>query len=355
MGVLLSLPVALLNTLLPFTKPGTPLLQDLIHTALLCGTLYFAPQIAEWHKARQAQEATDGSGTQIENPLPPPAEDDDIFEPQLDEDVPLDDRFVLQDDGAEHDDTDGPPPPLAPTPPPLAPHNQRRQPPPPRVDDFGPFDDAQPGPVNPRPDAAGPRPTQANRTIGAKKAKSLARKDQRRAYHEFHRQEAEMRRLQEAEGKEEREAALQAERGRRAQVEEEIREREREERERVKKEREREAQEEAERRERVLARVRDQVQSSGAVYLSSLAAKEGKDEVWIEQLVRASGLLAQLQKKEGQHVMITAHGWLVRIEKEVMEKAYKDAEAFGERNGGKVTMAEFGGILEKAVLARAKA
>ena len=222
MGSALSLPVLLLNFLLPFTKPGTPLLQDLIHTAILCGTLYFAPQIAEWYNTRLAQDTprhVDETGVE--------AEDDahqDLDEPLRDE------RLILQDDGEE---VVGPPPPLAPTPPPARQNGQpRQQAPPPQMGNFpvleplnnnAGFDD--PGPANDR-----PRPTPANRVVGAKKAKSLARKDQRRAYHEFHRQEAELRRLQEQEGAEEREAALTAEKARRAQVEEEIRERERDER-----------------------------------------------------------------------------------------------------------------------------
>lgn len=56
MGALLSLPITLLNFLLPFTKPGTPILQDLVHTAILCGTLYYGPQIAEWYNAQQTPQ-----------------------------------------------------------------------------------------------------------------------------------------------------------------------------------------------------------------------------------------------------------------------------------------------------------
>ncbi|KAF1844265.1 uncharacterized protein K460DRAFT_287768 [Cucurbitaria berberidis CBS 394.84] len=347
MGALISLPVTLLNFLLPFTKPGTPLLQDLVHTAILCGTLYFAPQIAEWYNKRQAQNAIheprEGANTRL-----PGTETED--ETPQDDDAPVDERFVLQDDG---DEMMAGPPPFAPTPPPNRAEPLRQQPPAPRVDDDVP-DAFAPGPADPPAQANGPRPTPANRTVGAKKAKSLARKDQRRAYHEFHRQEAELRRLQEAEGAEEREAALAAERERRARIEEEIREREREERDKAKREREREADEENARRERVVLRVREVMQQRGAADLVDVAWTEGKDKIWVERLVRASGLLSQLQK-DGAHVVITGPGWLVKVDTELMKQAYADAQVSGERNGGKVTFSELGGILEKAVLGRAKA
>ncbi|KAF2845918.1 hypothetical protein T440DRAFT_502096 [Plenodomus tracheiphilus IPT5] len=342
MGALLSLPITLLNFLLPFTKPGTPLTQDLLHTAVLCGTLYFAPQIAEWHNTQQSQGTTTGNGD--EQPYRIDGEDTGTEEP------PLDERFILRDDGDGNDLAD--PPPLAPTPPPdharNAPNNHQ-----PHIADENEDPNDFAGPANP-PNPNAPRPTPANRTIGAKKAKSLARKDQRRAYHEFHRQEAELRRLQEAEGAEEREAALQASRDRRAAIEETIREKEREERERVKKEREREALEEAERRERVVRVVGEEVRGGGCCDLVDVAYREGKDRVWVEKLVRASGLMGGLQR-EGGHVMVTESGWIVRIDEGLMERVYRDAQMLGDAKEGKVSFAEFGGVLEKAVLARAKA
>lgn len=349
MGGLLSLPVTLLNRLLPFTKPGTPLLQDLVHTAILCGTLYFAPQIAEWYNARQVEELPINEETQTGEVQEPIDTQSEGLDRRREEDLPLDERLVLEDDGEERV---GGPPPLAPTPPPQEEGPAHQRPPPPQFEDFEdpvPFAQPEAGPANDR-----PRPTPANRIIGAKKAKSLARKDQRRAYHEFHRQEAELRRLQEQEGAEERDAALAAEKARRAQVEEEIREKERAERETRKRDQEREAQEENERRERVVKRVREEVQTSGAVDLVNVALTEGKDKTWVERLVRASGLLPQIQK-DGAHVMITSQGWLVKVDQDLMRQAYADAEAYGNGHGGTISFAEFGGILENAVLTRANA
>ena len=97
---------------------------------------------------------------------------------------------------------------------------------------------------------------------------------------------------------------------------------------------------------------REEVQLRGAVDLVDVAWAEGKDKLWIERLVRASGLLSQL-REGGAHVMITGHGWLVKIDKKLMEQAYADARAHGNAKGGKISIAEFGEILESIVLARA--
>jgi hypothetical protein len=339
MGALLTLPVSVLNFLLPFTKPGTPLAQDLVHTAVLCGTLYYAPQIAEWYNARQNQEAGNSAADN----------DDTIHQPNIEpeaapaprqrerENLPLDDRLVLQ--PSDDEDEDRIPPPLAPTPP----FQQNVQEPP------APHDPGE-GPANPQ----GPRNTPANRTVGAKKAKSLARKDQRRAYHEFHRQEAELRRLQEQEGREEREAELAAEKERRSRIEADIAAKEREERARRKEEERRELEEEQERRERVIERVRREVRQKGCVDLLEEGRRERKDRLWVTRLVKASGLLTQLGT-EGSKAVITGDGWLVKLDEEIMAQAYRDAEAFGAKNGGRVGFEDLGGLMERAVRARAKA
>jgi hypothetical protein len=339
MGALLTLPVSLLNFLLPFTKPGTPLVQDLVHTAVLCGTLYFAPQIAECYNARQNQEAGNGT-TQDEDTIHPPGiapEPEPAPRQRERANLALDDRLVLQ--PSDDEDEDGVPPPLAPTPP----FQQNVQEPP------APHDPGE-GPANPQ----GPRNTPANRTVGAKKAKSLARKDQRRAYHEFHRQEAELRKLQEQEGKEEREAELAAEKERRARIEADIAAKEREERAKRKDEERKELEEEQERRERVIERVRREVRQRGCVDLLEEGRKEGKDRLWVTRLVKASGLLAQ-SGTGASKVMITGDGWLVKVDEDIMAQAYRDAEAFGAKNGGKVGFDDLGGFMERAVRARAKA
>ncbi|KAJ4360361.1 uncharacterized protein N0V89_000923 [Didymosphaeria variabile] len=341
MGVFLSTVQRTLNLLLPFTHPDTPLVQDVIHTAVLVTTLYYAPQIAEYYHAHHRPAApyttanADDSAPigRILNGPPPDVPDG-----------PLDEDWVLQDDG-DNEEAGIEPPPHAPTPPPGQLHN-------PPIEDAAwqnDFANGDPGPANDH-----PQPTRANRVIGAKKAKSLARRDQRRAYHEFHRSQAEQRRLTEEAGREGREAALAEEKARRAEVEsllaEEKRERQAWEREQKRKE----ADEEHQRRERVVEKVKEDIVRKGAVDLVDAAMEEGKDKVWIERLVRASGLLSQMEKGE-EKVMITGEGWLVKIDAEIMRTAYEEAASFSDSRDGKVNFANFGGILEKVVRARALA
>lgn len=375
MGAILSLPFTLLNFLLPFTRPGTPLSQDLLHTAVLCGTLYFAPQIGEWYNAQQQQQQQRQQQQQQDGRSPSEQEEENNASNQADnsefgngdvegDEPPLDERLVLQDDGEGDNGTSVARPPRAPTPPPMRhqahvedddgdghparppnPHHPRHH----HHQDEDP-DLFAPGPANPPP-PQNPRAPPTHRTVGTKKAKSLARKDQQRAYNEWLRQEAEIRRRQEDEGREEREAALALERERRAAAEEVIRAKEREEREALKREREREAEEEAERRERVVSYVRRKIEEEGCVDLVDAAWKEGKDRTWVERLVRASGLLAQLQT-EGSRVILTGRDWLVKIDEQVIAKAYAEAERFGQDHGGKLGFEDFGNILEKVVLGK---
>jgi hypothetical protein len=342
MGVLLSTIRGALNLLLPFTNPQTPLLQDLIHTTILCGTLYYAPQIAEHYNAHYAP-----AGREERARIPTPPNNDNTAEEVNQEE---EDEHIVQHDDAE--ERLGPRP-HAPTPPP---------------DDQGP-DGAHPAPADnddgqwqqnlPNEEAgpANPRPAPTNRTIGAKKAKSIARRDQRRAYHEFHRSQAEERRLMEEQGRSEREAALTLEKQRRAEEERKIGEKQRVEREKRKDDERREQDDERERRERTVSRVRAEVEEKGAVDLVGVAWEEGKDRVWVERLVKASGMVGQMEKERvGSRVLITDEGWMVRVDAELMERAYADAVAYGDRDGnGRISFSEFGNILEKAVMARADA
>ncbi|KAF2010857.1 hypothetical protein BU24DRAFT_47664 [Aaosphaeria arxii CBS 175.79] len=344
MGVLLSIPQRLLNTLLPFTNPNTPLLQDLIHTAVLCATLYYAPQLVERLNAQQ-QPHRDPSIPAADNTHDGTANDGS------NEDLPLERDLVLQPD----DDEVAEPLPPAPTPPPGVPGPADWDAPAqlPEPGDQAPAweGNAHAGP------AAGqnerPRPTAANRIVGAKKAKSLARRDERRAYHEFFRQEAELRRMREDEGREEREAALAAEKARRAEVEREIQERERAERERKKEEERRGHEEERMRRERVVDEVREKLMKRGSINLVDIAWREGKDQLWIERLVRASGLLSK--REDGSHTMITGEGWIIKVDAQLMDEAYAAAAQFGDTNEGRISFQDFGGILEKIITARTQA
>jgi hypothetical protein len=176
--------LGLVNRLLPFATPGTPLLQDLIHLGAICTLLYYAPQIQHW--AQERQHATgESDGLPIDdtanladaNPAPhdqEPARDDD----EMNQRAAVDDfeNVEFGDQGGPHDDAN--------------------------------IQEGEPGP-------AGPANTPAHRNLGAKKAKSLARKDQRRAYNEFMRSQGDAQRAEDAKDAAEREATLAAERERR--------------------------------------------------------------------------------------------------------------------------------------------
>jgi hypothetical protein len=54
-------------------------------------------------------------------------------------------------------------------------------------------------------------------------------------------------------------------------------------------------------------------------------------------------------------VVITGDGWLVRVDEGIMAQAYRDAEVFGKKNGGRVGFEDLGGFVERAVRSRAKA
>ncbi|KAF2204899.1 hypothetical protein GQ43DRAFT_437506 [Delitschia confertaspora ATCC 74209] len=318
----------LLNLLLPFTNRSTPLLQDIIHTIALCGALYFAPGITDRYHSRQHQTG-DRELHNIDVDGDPP-------------DIPHDVGIVEEPSDTEEAFEEEEAPPQAPTPP-----NLQDQPQPPQPAQNDEFD--VPGPAN----LNAPRATPQNRQIGKKKAASLARRDQRRAYHEFLQNQREQRRLEEEAVAAEREAALSSEKARRKAIEQDIVERAREERERKKEAERKEAEEEGRRRDRVVDTVRKELKVKGVVDLGDLTWKELKDMAWIESLVRAAGLL---NKKEGgdRYTMITGEGWLVKLDKEVTQEAYAQAVAFGERNNGEVALNQFAEILQKVVLQRAK-
>ena len=335
-----------LNALLPFTDPSTPLLQDITHTLVLCTALYFAPVILE----RRLDHSP--------NPTPPSL---DVAANIEGEDVGVDTRGIDNADAdaeLEHlhpqaiidadelEDEEIEPPPLAPTPPPL---QAAGVPPPP----FPDTDDAGEGPAHLLGNQ--PRPTPQNRTIGAKKAKSLARKDQRRAYHEFVRQRSEAQRLADAEGAKEREEAMREEKQRRAAAEMEIEERARREREARREEERREAEAERLRRERVVDAVREGLELRGLVDLKEVGRNEGRDVQWVERLARASGLVGGKEVKGGICTMITGTGWAVKVDEAVMRKVYARAVEIGLGKGdGRVSWEELGGLLDEVVRARAK-
>lgn len=286
-----------LNRLLPFATPGTPLAQDLVHLAALCGLLYYGPQIQEWYQQRQNQteeQEQDDSG---------PNETPD----RVNTARPTDPEPPHVNRPGEH----APPEPQL---------GAAHPPAPPQVeDDEG--EDGPPGPVEGQPGPANQPNIPAHRNVGAKKAKSLARRDQRRAYHEFQRAQGDAQRAREAEGAAEREAAQAAEKARRREAERKVEERKAREREGRREQERRAREEEMRRREGAVRLVRAQLEESGRSDLFKVAKMVGGevDEEWVEWILSASGMLGT---KGEVLTMVTGMGWCVSVGRQEMERAY---------------------------------
>lgn len=308
-----------LSWLLPFANPGTPIVQDMIHLAAICLLLYFAPQIQQRVQAQRqnssAQDANEALATGQQGEVGPGPNDVEIpdFNPEENAQVP-------NRPGPEGHDV-------------LENLNHGNLP-----DVANVREGAGVGAV--------PGPSGSRGNVGAKKAKSLARKDQRRAYNEFMRSQGEAQRAKDAEGAGEREAALAAERERRRAVEREVEARKSKEREAKREREDRERREVARRTELVLETVQDELSSHRMCDLFRLSRLVGDDadEEWIEQVLKASSILGS---SDGAVTMITTRGWVVRVTSEDMAALYKAAivSNMGDEHG-QISNEELGALLE---------
>ncbi|CZT18866.1 uncharacterized protein RCC_04711 [Ramularia collo-cygni] len=299
----------LINRLLPFATPGTPIMQDLIHLGVIATLLYFAPQIQERFRQHRDDEVAD---TVLED-------ETHQEEPQqhVNEEAGNQDHDHIADEGNANQDAM------------------------PDLDIPGHPVEGEAGPAD-----APNMPAQRN--VGAKKSKSLARKDQRRAYNEFMRSQGEAQRARDAEGAAEREAEQNAERERRraaAAVVEAKKAKEREER----KERERTAHEnEINRRDEVLGMVRRELDESGTSNLIDVAGRMGgdADEIWVERILNAGGVLGW--SPDGERLtLVLSTGWVARVGRRDMQQVYKRAASTGAADSkGRISYGEFGRLLE---------
>lgn len=308
------------NRLLPFATPGTPILQDLVHLGVICALLYFAPQIQEWlQRKREAEhhqtepQPTEQAPQEERQPAAP-------GNPEGNQDqLAFEEEADRQDDGPDNEDFR---------------EFQRRQ---------QNADENEAGPAN------GP----AQRNVGAKKAKSLARRDQRRAYHEFQRAQGEAQRAKDKEGEGEREAAQAAEKERRKAAEAKLEAKKAKEREQRREQERREREEEIARRETAVAIVRRELEERRMSNLFEVARSVGgdADDVWVERILNASGVLGK--DADGTLTMVTSTGWLVKVDKEDMLKTYKKAaeSGMGDENG-KIGFDKLGGLLQDILKAR---
>ena len=309
---MLSEVLKILNQLLPFATPGTPLVQDLLHLAALCLLLYLAPEI---------QKRLHGQGTTIQGTA---NDADGIYirdtPPEIEEQSLEDSDSGINDREADI----------------VPPHEE--------VNDVVEpqnhiLEEGQPGPAHVP--ILGPRGD-----VGAKKAKSLARRDQRRAYHEFMRSQGDAQRARDAEGAAEREAELAAEKERRRAAKAALdakKAKEREDR-RVREEYERTA--ELKRRELAVSLVKDELAARNACDLFKVAEQVGGDvdEAWVEKILNAAGVIG---RKGNTLTMVTSMGWVTSVTDEQMARLYIAAVENGMGNAdGRVEMEDLGAVLE---------
>ncbi|KAK4575001.1 hypothetical protein LTR86_000851 [Recurvomyces mirabilis] len=307
-----------LNRLLPFATPGTPLLQDILHLAAICGTLYFAPQLQEWYRGRaktpqpeDIREVPDANNN-VDQDV-----NDDV-EAEQPEDTGAAHQAGLDNDSDNDEDPD--------------------------VDGQDRDQENALPPVQPGPARDNDLPNQRN--IGAKKAKALARRDQRRAYHEFQRAQGDAQRAADAEGAAEREADLAKERERRRAAEAAVEAKKAKERETKKAAGQREREEELQRRESAVKIVREELEDRRMSDLDRVARRVGLDvdAEWVERIITVAGLLG---RKGDVTTMVTSTGWAVRVSADDMQSVYQQAlKTTGGEVTGKIGFEELGSMLE---------
>jgi predicted flap endonuclease-1-like 5' DNA nuclease len=216
---------------------------------------------------------------------------------------------------------------------------------------FEPERDDEAGPANPN---QPPRRNANNtREVGAKKAKSLARRNQQRAYNEFVREQGEAQRAEWARDAKEREEKLEEGRSKRAENERRIKENEQKEREIRKLRAEEERREELDAIRDAGEIVREGLEVDGFVRCEDLARRVHRDTAWVQNLVRREGVLG-LKNVEGKRevVLLTARGFIVRVTEDIMRMAYQRAVLKGAKNSGRVSWEDLGSVIQKLVTER---
>lgn len=310
----------LLNRLLPFATPGTPLYQDVVHLGVLAVLLYFAPQIQQ-HLQQRRQVETEQQDQELQDEPAIPEQGNGFQRAADDPEAPENQQNnnARQHINGERDQDDDMPP---------LRHN-------------GPANvPVEAGPANP---AARVPPQQRN--IGAKKAKSLAKKDQRRAYHEFQRSQGDAQRAKDAEFAAEREAEQAAELARRKAKEAKLEEKKAKEREKRREQERRGREEEIERRERAVSTVRERLDENRMCNLFDVARGVGGDydDVSLEKILNAAGVLGK--GSDGTVTMVTGTGWIARVRKEDMRRAYEKASTLT----GDISYDQLGNILQEVL------
>lgn len=316
--------IGLLNRFLPFATPGTPLLQDLVHLGAICTLLYYAPQIQHWVQEQQnptrvPDEILDDNTVHLDN-APPTSHNEEpresaITDDNADQHAAPDDFENVPNDNfeAEHAHAD--------------------------------IEEGQPGP-------AGPATAPTHRNVGAKKAKSLARKDQRRAYNEFMRSQGDAQRAEDAKDAAEREATLAVERERRKAAAAALEAKKAKEREQKREAERKRREEEIRCRELAISLVREALDDERMCDLFKVARQVGGDvdEEWVERIIRSSDLVGM---RNGILTMITSVGWAVRVSQRDVRQLYENAAVQDMSDeSGAVTYEQLGGLFENILKER---
>jgi hypothetical protein len=361
--------ISAINTLIPFADASRPIWIDIIYSLVLCTALWLGPQLQEYFQkfSRQAQAEHTDENNQDErdarranetmeerlrfrelmndSELSNHSEDDDSDAPILDVDDAAFQAFLAHQPG-----------PANPVPAPLFDEEQQEEELPPQQ----PVREQLIGP-NGLPPGQQPRLRDPNRHVGAKKARSLARRQQVRAYHEFVREQSDMQRAQDASTKDQRDAAAQAERDRRKAVEEKIRREEaiqretRREAERLKRE------EEARKVREMKSMLAEELEKGKLVSVRELARRVSMTEEWVIQTVKLEGLLGEKKSAVGTKVLVMLVGeasgegpLLVRVDEQDVQEMYNEVtkQRGSEGNAGFVNGAELGTILSRIIMRR---
>lgn len=184
--------------------------------------------------------------------------------------------------------------------------------------------------------------------MGKKKAASMERKENRRRYNEFMRSQGDAARAAMAAEMEERAERDAEEKRRRDEYVRHAEEKQRKEREeKVRREKE----EEEERREVVQGAERA-LNERGAVRLAELArgSRKSRDEPWVEGVLRRGGVVG---KGKGVIIMITKTGWLVKVDRSVMDKFWAATSKQAESKD-KVDLVDMAALLGHIVVQRAQ-
>jgi predicted HTH domain antitoxin len=332
------------NALLPFTNPSTPVWRDILHTIFLCTFLYLAPSLHLERFVDPAWWATRGppvnsNANEQDAPQRPVGNETEAHIGNEDTQFPRAVDNIPPPQPEQHGTAveDVPP--------------EFQQPDDFRVPNIPQDHEPEAGPVNGQP----ARRRDPNREVGAKKARSLARRDQQRAYNEFMREQGEAQRAEWARDAEEREKEMLLEKQRRTAAEAKIIERERKAREEKKEREERERRDEAQAVNKAVASLVDALEEDSAVSVGEVAKLAGRSREWAEQLIRREGVLGT-REMDGRIIvtMLTKPGWVVRIDKDAMMEAYKKAGTWNGKGQGKVTYQQLGRTLQETLRDRSK-